>query len=257
MQTIAVSGLKGGTGKTATARNLGAELAALGRRVLLVDADPQAGLTRACGVRDASGQSMAEVLGTVDPGTLGVRDILREVSPGLWLAPSDLALSRSELGLVLRPARELVLSRALATVGNDFDVCVIDCPPAVSLLVVNALVASDGVLVPTLAEMASLHALRLFWATVDQVRGDLVPGLAVIGVALTFHDARLLHHRDAERALTEAGYPIMATRIGRSVRVAEACVEGQAMRDFAPDNPRTLEFQGLTREVARWLDAQA
>jgi chromosome partitioning protein len=164
MQTIAVSGLKGGTGKTAVARNLGAELAAMGKRVLLVDADPQAGLTRACGVRDASGQSMAEVIGTTEPGTLGIGDVIREASPGLWLAPSDLALSRSELGLVLRPARELVLARALATVAADFDVCVIDCAPAVSLLVVNALCASDGVLSPVLAEMQSLHALRLFWA---------------------------------------------------------------------------------------------
>ena len=253
MQTIAVAGLKGGTGKTATARNIAAELAQ-NRRVLLVDADPQAGLTRACGVRDASGQSMAEVLGAVDPGTLSVRDILREVSPSLWLAPSDLALSRSELGLVLRPARELVLSRALDTVQADFDVAVIDCPPAVSLLVINALVACDGVLSPVLPEMASLHALRLFWATIEQVRSDLSPELAVIGVALTFYDGRLLHHQDAERALGEAGYPVLQTRVGRSVRVAEACIEGKAMRDFAADNPRAHEFAELTREVARWLD---
>ena len=255
MQTIAVAGLKGGTGKTACARNIGAELAQ-NRRVLLVDCDPQAGLTRACGVRDASGQSMAEVLGAVDPGPLTMRDIIREVSPGLWLAPSDLALSRSELGLVLRPARELVLSRALATVRGDFDVCVIDCPPAVSLLVVNALVACDGVLSPVLPEMQSLHALRLFWQTLDTVRGDLAPDLAVIGVALTFYDGRLLHHRDAERALGEAGYPVLETRVGRSVRVAEACIEGKAIRDFAPENPRTHEFAELTREVERWLDDQ-
>lgn len=254
MQTIAVSGLKGGTGKTACARNIGAELAAQGRRVLLCDADPQAGLTRACGVRDASGQSMAEVLGAVDPGILDMGDVIREVSPRLWLAPSDLALSRSELGLVLRPARELVLSRAVDTVRGDFNVAVIDCPPAVSLLVINALVASDGVIVPTLAEMASLHALRLFWQTLDTVRADLAPDLQVIGVALTFYDGRLLHHRDAERALGEAGYPIMTTRVGRSIRVAEACIEGKAMRDFAPDNSRTQEFAELSEEVARWLD---
>ena len=254
MQVLAVASLKGGVGKTAICRNLGAELAKSGRRVLLVDADPQAGLTRACGLRDASGRSIAEVIGDVSPGALGVGDVLCEVSPGLWLAPSDLAMARCALALVLRPAREQVLRRALATVRGDFDVCVVDTPPSVGLLTVAALCAADGLLVPTLPEMASLYALKVFWATVDTVRRDLRPDLEVLGVVLNMYDPRLLHTRDAEQALLSAGYPMLETRVGRTVRIAESVVAGQALRDYDATNPRVAEFRELSKEVTTWLE---
>ena len=126
MQTIAISGQKGGTGKTTTAHTLGVALATNhGRRTLLVDLDPQGSLSLACGVTDAQGASLAEVIGGAMPGLLAMGDVLQELQAGLWLAPSDIALASAELGMASRLGREGSLAWALASVGSGFDVCLI------------------------------------------------------------------------------------------------------------------------------------
>lgn len=253
MRTIAIANHKGGVGKTATAHALGAALS-LTRRVLLVDTDPQASLSAACGVRDAAGHSLAEVLGGAEPGTLPLRDAIRPITDTLALVPADIALATTELALVSRMGRENALRRALTTL-RGYDVCVIDCPPSLSLLTVNALAAADGVLVPTMPQAADLRGLGLFLATVSQLREQVNPGLELLGVLVTCLDARLLHHQEALDALRGAGLPLFDTTIGRSVRVAEAAGAGESVITFEPHNPRALEYRALAQqEVATWLN---
>ena len=254
MRTLVVANHKGGVGKTATAQVLGAILAGeCARRVLLVDCDPQASLTAACGVDGSAGANLAGVMGDAQPGAYALADILRELAPGLWLAPSDIALAVSELGLVVRMGREGVLAKALGQVARRFDVAVIDCPPGLGLLTLNALVAADSVLIPTQTQGADLRGLRLFLDTLERVR-ELNPRLAILGILPTFYDARLIHHRNGLEAMQTAGLPVLATAIGRSVRVAEAAAAGQPLTEYAPDNPQTAAYRDVAKVVNAWLD---
>jgi len=256
MRVLAIANQKGGTGKTATAHALGVCLADAGRRVLMVDADPQASLTLACGLEGAAGKSLAEVIGGAGPGTLELARILRELGAGLYLAPSDIALAQSELGLISRMGRENALKRVLAPVGG-FDVCLIDCPPSLGLLTVNALTAAQAVLVPTGAGIQDLRGLRLFLSTLEQVREALNPDLQTLGIVVTFYDARLTHHREALTVLQGSGLPLLPVTIGRSVRVQEAAAGGQSVVSYAPENPQAAAYRELAKVVDAWLQRSA
>ena len=255
MKTLAISNQKGGCGKTATAHALGEILASEGYRVLMIDTDPQGTLTQACKVNDTAGRSLAEVLGDTDPGELGIKDVVREIMPNLWLVPSDIALAQTELGLVVRYGREMQLKLALDEVRGDFDLCVIDCPPTLGLLVVNALAAADAVLVPCIPQEADLRGLRLFLATLGKVRRGINPHLEIMGIVPTMVDLRTVHHRSGLQALRDAGLPLLDVTIGRSVRVAEAVAAGHSVAISAPDNPRSDEYRALAQEVIAWVEA--
>ncbi len=252
MIVLAIGNQKGGTGKTATTHALGAVLASAGRRALLIDADPQGSLTGACGIGDTEGRSLAEVVGDTDDGTLALGDVVRTLGPGLDLVPADIALASSELGLVVRMGREGVLRQALAGVGG-YDVALIDCPPSLGLLTVNALAAAHGVLIPTQAQIVDLRGLNLFLGTIERVRRALNPALQIVGIVATFYDGRLIHHQRALAAMREASLPVLDVTIGRSVRVAESAATGQSVVDFDAGNPRALEYQALGQEVSAWL----
>lgn len=254
MRTIAIANQKGGTGKSATTHALGAVLAVdHQRRVLLVDIDPQSSLTEACASVDTSGASLAEVLGGATPGTLTLKKIILELSDNLYLAPADLALAATELGLVSRMGRENVLKKALASVGDTFDVALIDCPPSLSLLTVNALTAADAVLIPTQPQAVDLRGLRLFLDTLDNIRQELNPDLETLGILPTFFDRRLTHHKEAIAAMERASLPVMRVRIGRSVRVAEAAASGETVVTYEPNNPQALAYRELAEEINQWL----
>lgn len=250
MRTVAVANHKGGAGKTATAANLGAELARAGRRVLLVDVDPQGSLTAACGVDGDAGGNLADVIGAGAP----LAGILREIRPGLELAPSSLALAAAELAIASRPGREMLLRRSLAAVEARFDVALLDCPPGLGLLTVGALVAAQAVLIPTQPQGADLRALRLFLQTIDNVRAELNPGLAIVGILPTMYDRRLTHHAAALAAMTGAGLPVMGVTIGRSIRVAEAMAAGLPMAEYDPGNPQAEAYKQLAEAITSWLE---
>ena len=255
MKTIAIANQKGGTGKSATTHALGAVLASQHRRkVLMVDIDPQSSLTEACTSQDRTGASLAEVMGGATPGTLALKNIILELSDNLYLAPADLTLAATELGLVSRMGRENVLKKALASVSDLFDVVLIDCPPSLSLLTVNALTAANGVLIPTQPQAVDLRGLRLFLDTLDNIRQELNPELETLGVLPTFFDRRLNHHKEAISAMERAGLPLMSVRIGRSVRVAEAAASGQTVVTFEPQNPQALAYKELAEEINQWLN---
>lgn len=254
-RALAIGNHKGGVGKTTIALATGAELARRGRRVLLVDLDPQAALTAAAGVGDAAGQSLAEVIGGAAPGRLRLVDVARPVAEGLDLAPADQELAISELGLVGRLGRERVIARAVAEVAGAYDLILFDLPPSLGLLAVAGLVAAHGVLVPTAARALDLRAVRAYLATVDAIRVELNPGLRVIGIVPTFYDGRRRHDQEALEVMRAGGLPVWEP-VPASIRVAEAAAAGMDAISYAgPGNPAGAALQSIAEGVGTWLDS--
>jgi|APSaa5957512576_1039674.scaffolds.fasta_scaffold35393_2 chromosome partitioning protein len=251
MKILAIANQKGGVAKTTTALNLGAALAEQGRRVLLVDLDPQSSLTQSLGIM-AEGRSMAEVLGDAEPGDLAITDVIQNIAPGLDLAPSDVTLSRAELGLVSRWGREAVLKNALGSLAG-YDVILIDCPPSLALLTVNALVAADGVLCPTQPAAADLRGLSLFMGTLEKVQNQLNPGLQLLGVLVTRLDNRLTAHKQAIETMQNAGLPMLPVSIPNTVKVQEAAATKQSVLNYDPSNPAAAAYREVASEVQKWL----
>ena len=249
MAILAVANHKGGVGKTATAHALGVLLATEhGRRVLMIDVDPQASLTGSCGIPDASGRSLADVLA----GSVAMGDVIRNVADGLALVPADIALANVALALTSVLGRERVLARALATV--QYDVAILDCAPSLGLLTINALTAADAVLIPTLCQVVDLRGLRGFLDSLAKIRAAVNPGLETLGILVTFYDGRLLHHREALAAMRRAGLPVLDICVGRSIRVAEASSLGESVVTYEPANKRAEEYRALAKEVDAWLE---
>jgi chromosome partitioning protein len=252
MKVISIANQKGGVGKTTSTLAMGSMLAERGRRVLIVDLDPQGSLTESLGI-ECVGRSMAEVIGLVDPGPLTIPGIAQKISEGLSLAPSDLALASCELALIARLGREIALRNALRLAAPLYDLALIDCPPSLGLLTVNALVASDGVITPTLPAAADLRGLRLFLSTLDKVK-QLNPGLQLVGILITQFDGRLNSHNQALDTLQSAGLPILFPAVPRSVRVQEAAGVKQSLTVYDPKGKPAEAYRQITSEVEKWLD---
>lgn len=254
MRIIAIANHKGGVGKTTTAANLGAILAQDGYTVLLIDLDPQASLTAALGITTAS-PTMAEVLGGAGPGIIALHDVIVQLQDRLFIAPGGMGLVASDLGLVQRPGRENVLKRALASVQKNYDVCIIDCPPALSILTINGLTAADAVICPTMPQAADLRGLLSFIQSLDAVK-SLNPDINLLGVLITQFDTRYNHHSEAKQLLEASGLPLFKAVIGKTVRISESQGVGRALVDYDPGNPRTQEYKQFAREVKQWLTNQ-
>jgi chromosome partitioning protein len=232
-------------GKTTTTLTLGAALVERGHSVLLVDLDPQSSLTIALGV-DAEENSLYEVLGSASPGTKTIREVVQKIAPGFYLAPSDISLSRSESGLMLRLGRESVLKKALA--DALFDYILIDCLPSLGILTINALVAATDVIIPTLCEYLALRGIALFYQTLREVR-TINPSLNVLGILPTLYDGRLVHAREVLNAMKERGLPVFSVEIARSVRFAESSLSGETMLSYAADHPGAEAYRRLAEII--------
>lgn len=255
MVIIAIGNHKGGVGKTTSALNLGHGLANAGRRVLLVDCDPQASLVTTCGIDEAA-PGLAEVIGGKTPGRVAMRTVVRELTPALSICPPGAHLGDSEADAYSRLGRENLLKRALADIGQTFDVAVLDCPPSLSLMAVNALTAAQGVIVPTLCSALDIRKVKDFLATIETLQAEINPGLDLIGVLPVMFDGRLTHHAEIVEVMRAAGWPVLPP-IGRSVKVSEALAMGQSVKQYEPDNARAAEYDLLTEDVNQWLTKRA
>ncbi|HLY94091.1 MAG TPA: AAA family ATPase [Gaiellaceae bacterium] len=246
---VALCNQKGGVGKTTTTINLGASLAELGRRVLLVDFDPQGALSVGLGVNPHQLDRTAYNL-LMERGVT-IDDVLVKTSvPGVDLLPSNIDLSAAEVQLVGEVAREQALARALAPVISDYDFVLIDCQPSLGLLTVNALTAADGVIIPLECEFFSLRGVALLIDTVDKVRERLNPKLSLDGILATMYDGRTLHGREVFARVVEAfGDSVFDTVISRTVRFPETTVAGEPITTWAPTSAGAVSYRTLAREV--------
>jgi chromosome partitioning protein len=250
MKRFAITNQKGGVGKTATAQNLSAALASpdLEQRVLMVDLDPQAALTTATGERPH------ELPGTVYDvlhGRASVSDVLRKVGPRLSLLPASLDLAAADVDFAGVPGREYILRDALRPL-RGFDYVLIDCPPALGLLTLNALAAVDGVLVPVAADYLSMTALKRLLETVELVRARINRRLELAGIVLTRVDRRRSLSADVERTLRERfGDAVFQTVIREGVALAEAPSHGKDIFIYKPASHGAEDYLALAREILK------
>lgn len=247
-EVIACANQKGGVGKTTTVVNLAAYLALQDQRVLVVDLDPQGNATSGLGFdRDAVGSSIYPALVEDAP----VPELVQPTPiDRLSIIPSARDLAGAEVELVALPQRERRLERALAPLAGSFDFVLLDCPPAVGLLTVNALTAADSVLVPIQCEYYALEGLSQLLSTIDLVRDHLNPRLALAGVLLTMYDARTTLSADvAAEVRRHLGDSVFQAVVPRSVRLAEAPSYGRAIVRYSPESRGAQAYRALAGEL--------
>jgi chromosome partitioning protein len=249
----AVCNQKGGVGKTTTTINLGAALAEQGRRVLLVDFDPQGALSVGLGIQphelDATVYNLLMERGITAPEV-----VIKTRVDGMDLLPSNIDLSGAEVQLVHEVGREFVLGRVLQPLIPEYDVILIDCQPSLGLLTVNALACADGVIVPLECEYFALRGVALLMETIDKVSTRLSPKLAIDGVLATMYDSRTLHTREVLAGVVEGfGDRVFHTVIHRTVRFPDATVAGEPITRFDPACNGAHSYRELAKEVLdRW-----
>jgi chromosome partitioning protein len=265
MRRISVINQKGGVGKTTSTVNAGAALAQMGKRVLLIDLDPQAHLTLHLGVDVADDQPTAyDVLTQSMP----LREVVVEARENLMILPADIDLAGAEAELISVMGREIVLREALAPVMHEYDFIMIDCPPSLGVLTINALAASTEVLIPLQAQFFALQGLSKLLDTVTLVRQRINTDLLVSGVVLCIHEsatrlgnevvADLMQFLDGARG-TDVPWSdacLFKTRIRRNIKLAEASSFGQTVIEYAPKSHGACDYSNLARELLGELPAE-
>jgi chromosome partitioning protein len=246
---MAICNQKGGVGKTTSTINLGAALAEYGRRVLLVDFDPQGALSVGLGVQPQ--QLDQTIYNVIMERDVAVGDVIMQTSvDGMDLLPSNIDLSAAEVQLVAEVGREHTLVRVIQPMIEHYDYILVDCQPSLGLLTVNALAAADGVIIPLECEFFSLRGVALLIDTIDKVRERLNPKLDITGILPTMYDPRTLHCREVMARVIEAfGDVVFDSVINRTVRFPETTVAGEPITRWAPRSAGAKAYRSLAREV--------
>ncbi|OJV80200.1 MAG: chromosome partitioning protein [Cellulomonas sp. 73-92] len=254
-RVIALCNQKGGVGKTTTAINLAAALAEYGRRVLVVDFDPQGAASVGLGVPPH--ELDRTVYNLIMDRSVDYTQVLRTTAvQGLDLLPANIDLSAAEVQLVTEVARESALSRALRPALDEYDEIIVDCQPSLGLLTVNALTAAHGVLIPLECEFFALRGVALLVETIEKVRDRLNPRLQVDGILATMYDSRTLHAREVVARVHEAfGDKLFQTVIARTVKFPDATVAAEPITTYAPAHTGAEAYRQLARELVARGDA--
>jgi chromosome partitioning protein len=248
-KTIAVANQKGGSGKTTTTRSLAAALGEQGRRVLMVDLDPQASLSEGCGLElHKLGQTTYHVL----IGSAKLADVIVELDERVHIAPSNIHLSAAELQLVNANRREDKLRNALKPLKDQYDYVLVDCPPSFGLLTVNALSAADSVLIPMTCDYYTMLGVRLLLDTVRDIKAEVNQSLTIEGLLPTRYDGRTLHAReilDQTRGALGGDIKVFDTVVRESVRFKEAPITGSSILAYAGTSEGARAYRALAQEI--------
>jgi chromosome partitioning protein len=252
-QVIALANQKGGVAKTTTTLNLAVALKELGHEVLVVDLDPQGNLTMSQGMNpDEVERSMFDVLVRALP----IEEVIHRAE--VDIAVSSIDLAGAELALSSMIGRERALQKALLPVRNRYDYILVDTPPSLGLLTINAMTAADGVIVPVQCEYLSLRGLVQLEGTLSMIRENLNPSVEIRGILPTMFDSRTVHAREAIEMLKENfGDLVFDTRIRKTVRYAEAPVQGASVLKYDPRGPAAEAYRQLAKEVLNGAEPRA
>lgn len=248
-RVVAICNQKGGVGKTTSTINLGAALAEYGRRVLLVDFDPQGALSVGLGV--PSHHLERTIYNVIMEQSVPVDEVVQPTMvSGMDLLPSNIDLSAAEVQLVTEVGREQTLGRTLQPLIPHYDYILVDCQPSLGLLTINALACADGVVIPLECEFFSLRGVALLIDTIEKVRERLNSKLQIIGILATMYDPRTLHAREVMARVVEAfGDTVFDAVINRTVRFPETTVAGEPITRWAPKSAGAKAYRALAREV--------
>jgi chromosome partitioning protein len=255
-RVVAVCNQKGGVGKTTTTISLGAALAEFGRRVLLVDFDPQGALSVGLGIQPHELDATIYNL-LMERGASPSEVVMKTSVAGMELLPSNIDLSGAEVQLVHEVGREFVLGGVLEPLLPDYDIVLIDCQPSLGLLTVNALACATGIIVPLECEYFAMRGVALLTETVDKVSRRINPQLHMDGLLATMYDSRTLHSREVlTRVVDRFGDEVFHTVISRTVRFPDATVAGEPITSFDPASNGASSYRQLAKEVLeRWRQA--
>jgi chromosome partitioning protein len=245
---IAMCNQKGGVGKTTTAINLASALAGYGRKVLVVDFDPQGALSAGLGVVAHDIKTIYDLMVVKD---LSVEEVIVQTSvKNLDVIPANIDLSAAEVQLVNEVAREQILARILRPILENYDVIIIDCQPSLGLLTVNALTAAHGVIIPLNCEFFALRGVALLIETIEKVRDRLNPAIKLDGILATMYDPRTLHAREVVERLYEAfGNQVFDTIVNRTVKFPDATIAALSITEFAPTSDAAEYYRTVAREL--------